>query len=175
MFSKIMYANIFVALVYQLRFFLYLYNSKKSIYYKLIFTYAAYAFAFYLAGGSAGLMLYTILASINIMHLFKINKDVILKLCFTILCMYLYWYSKDYTFINNMPYIALVLHLWLKPHTKKIINGYVVYLEKLLIIIYAYNYKLYIMAIYEIYQLAFLIISKYLKKYVSFFQKKIEP
>ena len=175
MFSKIMYANILIVLLYQLRFLLFLHNTKKSEYYKMIITYAAYAFAFYLVGASAGLMLYTIAASNIIMQLFKINRNIILKLSFTILCMYLYWCSKDYTFINNIPYIVLVSQMWIKPFTKGIKKEYITKLEKVLIIIYAYNYKLYAIAFIETYHLVFEIISKYFKKYISFIEKRIEP
>lgn len=169
-----MYANIIVILVNQLGFFFYLgKKTRKSDYIFLTVCYAVYAFAFYLVKGNVGTLFYMMCASNILMQLFKLNKNLFIKLFFTISFMYLYYSVKDYSFYNNIPYLVALSYMWIKPYVKGKLKQLFKYTEKLLIIIYAYKFKIYMLALIELYRLCFKIIVKYLSKYISFVNKRI--
>ena len=87
--------------------------------------------------------------------------------------MYLYYSVKDYSFYNNIPYLVALSYMWIKPYVKGKLKQLFKYTEKLLIIIYAYKFKIYMLALIELYRLCFKIIVKYLSKYISFVNKRI--
>ena len=173
MFTKLVYANILIILAGQISFFFHLVKTKRNEYYSYILRYIIYALACYLAGGASGIVLYLIFASNIIMQCFNIKSHQIVKLVFTIGCCYLYVYSEDYTLINNLPYIVLFTQMWIKPYVRDKFKSFLKRFEDVLIIIYAYNIKLYILALYELYKLCFKIVIKYFKKYISFVNKRI--
>lgn len=169
-----MYANIIIILINQLGFFFYLGKSnKKADYYYLTFKYLVYAFSCYLVCGYAGVLFYLICSSNIIYQLFKLKSFLLLKLLLTIGIIALYIYECDYTFINNIPFIVAISMMWIKPYVKFIKKEYVEFIEKVLIIIYAYQFKLYMLALYELYLLAFKTVIKFFSKYLNFVNKRI--
>ncbi|MBO4600822.1 MAG: hypothetical protein J5634_01135 [Bacilli bacterium] len=173
MYSKLVYANILIILSHQARFFFHLFQTRRSAYYQKIIKYICYSVAFYLVGGYVGTLFYMIYASNIIMQIFNVSKSILFKLLVTILAIYLYLYTEDYTFINNIPYLVLLSNMWIRPYIKVLDNKFTMYLEKILIIAYAYIYKLYMLSFFEGYFLIFNIVSKYFKKTVNYFDKKI--
>lgn len=173
MFSKIVYANLLVILVNQLGFLFYLGKKcNKSDYYFLTVCFATYAYSFYLVNGNVGVLFYMMCSANILMQLFKLNKYIISKIIFTIGFIYLYIYAQDYTFFNNIPYLVALSYMWIKPYAKK--KKLLKYIEDILIIIYAYHFNLYALAILEIYRLCFKVIMKLFTKYIRFINSKIE-
>ena len=174
MFSKIIYAHIIVILIYQLGFLFYLgRKNRKSDYYYLTICYIVYALAFYLIGGYVGTLFYMMCASNILMQLFKANKNILCRLVFTSGFIYLYLYSKDYSFYNNIPYLVALSYMWIKPFMKGFKKELIEHLENILIIVYAYQFKLYALAFIELYRLCFKIISKGFSRYIKFINKRI--
>lgn len=174
MFSRIMYANMIVILFNQLGFLFYLgKKNRRSDYYFLTICYIAYAFAFYLIKGYVGTLFYLMCASNIVMQIFNVNKNILPRLIFTVGFIYLYIYVKDYTFYNNIPYLVALSYMWIKPFTSGFKKELIKHFENILIIIYAYRFKLYILALIELYRLCFKVVSKYLGKYIKFINKRI--
>lgn len=174
MISKIIYANIIVILINQIGFLFYLgKKNRKSDYYFMTIFYLFYAFSFYLINGYVGVLFYLMCASNIVMQIFKVNRNIFSKLVFTLGFIYLYLYSKDYTFYNNIPYLVALSYMWIKPFTKGSKKAFLEHLENILIIIYAYRFKLYALALLKLYRVCFKIISKYFNKYIKFINKRI--
>lgn len=173
--SDIFSANILIIFVSYLTFIKSLMRIRSINYIVKIIANIIYAYAFYLCGAISGTLTYLLFAAYVFVLWFNINKSILPKILFTGAISYFIYFTKDFNIINIFPYIVFLIHIWPKVYIKNnFVQNILRITEKILIIIYAYKYQLYTLAILEIMNISFDYLSRIFQGLIKWTDKRTE-
>lgn len=134
--------------------------------------YAIYAIAFYLISGTSG-YIYYLLGSLNLfLQILSVNKKIFVKIIYSLIIGASIYLIKDFNILHLIPLIILIFQIWVKPYIKFINHTILTFIERILMAIYAFKFELYFLFLKLIYRASFTFVTYYLKKLVSFTEKR---
>lgn len=171
---EILYANILCYLIRYAQFIKIFFKNKVLKYFVDVCKYFIIAYSLYLVKGYMGSICYIFIPAIIFIEDFLKEKNIILRFIISFIVGFILFFSKDYSYLSILIYIAFVTHSLLEQFPKKnSVITYMEYISNILICVYSFNYNLYILFIYKVFDISFPIVSKYLKKTVNHINKKI--
>lgn len=133
------------------------------------------AYAFSLVGGYNATLCYMFLIVYEVMKFTNMSKNILIDVLMFIIPASFIYLSGKYHIMFLLPFIALFINMVLKQilHKYKKDNKYMDMLINLLACIYSYNYHLYVLFIFKLFQIIFPIVGTSIKGVTDFANKKI--
>lgn len=172
--------NILVAnvIVYLTRYAIIIRQFFKSKYVNLlmeILKWEILAYAFSLVGGYSATLCYMFLIVYEVMKFTLMSKNILIDILTFIIPASFIYLSGKYNIIFLLPFIALFVNMVLKPilHKYKKDSKYINISIDVLMCIYSYNYHLYVLFIFKLFQIIFPIVGTSVKSLTDFANKRI--
>ncbi|MBR5663012.1 MAG: hypothetical protein IKX00_05175 [Bacilli bacterium] len=173
---NILLANVIVYLNRYLVFFKSLFIKHKYAYLLIdILKWEILAYAFSLVGGYSATLCYMFLIVYEVMKFTLMNKNILIDILVFIIPASFIYLSGKHGIIFLLPFIALFINMVIKPILRKYKkdNKYTDILIDLLICIYAYQYKLIVLFIFELFKVIFPVVGTSIKNITTFANKRI--
>ena len=132
-----------------------------------------FAYAFYILKGYGVTICYMYLIIYEAMKKFKMNKNVLINLLVFLTSLLILYFSGNYYLFYILPFIALFINMVLKILFKNKYNKYFDVLINIIICVYSYKYRLYVLFIFKLFEIIFPVAGGSVKSLTDFANKKI--
>ena len=171
--SYLVQANILVILFRQIFLFKGAFRRKPKLYVAVTtLKYACFAFALYIGRAYSGTLFYMVCAANIIIQQFRMEKSWFTK---TVLTLFIVWcnlMTLKFNIYHLLPYFILISYMWIKPYTKGFIRKRIFDIEDIMLIVYAYHYKIYALFFFELVDLIFRHASSSMQKLIKYTDDK---
>ena len=149
------------------------FKNKYIVLFITSLKWALFAYAFYILQGYGATICYMYLIIYEAMKKFKMNKNVFINLIIFLSSLLILYFSGKYYLFYILPFIALFINMVIKPLFKSKYKKYFNALINIIVCIYSYNYYLYVLFIFKLFQIIFPAVGCSIKSLTDYTNRKI--
>lgn len=169
----LMQSNILVFFLRHIFLFKNALKTRPKLYYIVnILKYASFAYALYLGKAYSGVIYYMVCCGLIVIQHHHMQKSWFTKVTLTLFILWCNLMTLNFNVFHLLPYIILISYILIRPYTRGFIRQRVFDVEDLMLIIYAYHYKIYVLFFYELVDFVFRKLSSIFKKLIKFTEER---
>ena len=170
---NILTANIVVYLTRYAALIRQFFKNKYIVLFIESLKWALFAYVFYILKGYGVTLCYMYLIIYEAMKKFKMNKNVLINLLVFLTSLLFLYFSGKYYLFYVLPFVALFINMVLKTLFKNKYNKYFDVLINIIICVYSYKYRLYVLFIFKLFEIIFPAVGCSIKSLTDYTNKKI--